>query len=78
MPRQIFLEELASLVNVESSELNFDTSLDDLEEWDSMTSLSLAAMLDDKFKIFLSAEQISGCKTVGDLVKVFEAKLSEK
>ncbi len=62
---QSFLTELASLM--EERSLSLDTSLYDLEGWDSLGVTSMIMFVDRKFKLVLSPDAIGECQTVGDL-----------
>ena len=64
-------EKLALLeetLDVEAGSLKEDTLLDSLEEWDSMSRLSVIVMMDDEFSKTISGEQVRGYKTVKDIL----------
>jgi acyl carrier protein len=42
--------------------------------WDSLTILSIIAMVDDNFQVSLSATEINQSKTIGDLKKLISEK----
>ena len=46
------------------------TLLADVSEYDSMTKLSLAVMMEDDFGVKLDSDMIKGFKTVGDIIKL--------
>ena len=46
--------------------------LDHIEEWDSMGTISVLAMLDKHFDRRLSLEEITALKTVDDILKLME------
>ncbi len=46
--------------------------LDQIEEWDSMGTISVLAMLDKHFDRRLSLEEIAALKTVDDILKLME------
>lgn len=52
---------------LEVDEINPEDILIDFELWDSLTILSIIAMLDEDYKITLSAEELEECKTIADL-----------
>ena len=42
----------------------------DLDEWDSLTALSLIAMLDEKYNVKLSGDQIKVFETLEDIFNI--------
>ncbi|HEX2747000.1 MAG TPA: acyl carrier protein [Verrucomicrobiales bacterium] len=68
MTRAEFLLHLDKIVEAVPGTLKGDEQLLDILEWDSVGVLSFMAMVDEKFRIQLSAKDIAGCKTVNDLV----------
>ena len=66
------LELLAQVMDVDASELSEDMALADLVKWDSLASVNIIVMLDDEFDKQISAGELKGCKTVGDLLEQME------
>ena len=64
-----FLEELAELMEVDNS-LTPETSLSDMEEYDSLAIMSLIAFIDDNFNATFSGEKLAELKTVNDLISL--------
>ena len=48
-----------------------ETVFKDIEEWDSLLSLSVIAMVDEECDVILSGDDIVKSKTIGDLYIVF-------
>ena len=44
-----------------------------MDEWDSLTKLSLIATAKQRFKKTLTADIIKGFETVADIIRFFEA-----
>ena len=59
---------LEDLFELNEGDIDAGTSLDDVEEYDSMTKLSLIVMMEDEFGIKLTGEDIKGFKTIGDIL----------
>lgn len=59
---------LADMLEVESSALKPETTLDSIEEYDSMAKLSLIVLMDDECGKKLTGEQIRAFKTVKDVL----------
>jgi acyl carrier protein len=48
--------------------------LEDFESWDSLTSLSIIAFLDENYNVTVSAQELIQVKTVGGLKSLVDAK----
>jgi acyl carrier protein len=64
-----FIEKLKETLELEDEKLNEDTNLKDLEEYDSLSVLSIIAMIDENFGKQLSAQQFSDVTTVTSLIE---------
>ena len=62
------LNLIAETLDADRKNINPLTILKTLEEWDSMGTISIIAMLDRKFGKVLTAEQIEGLNTVQDII----------
>lgn len=60
------LELLEEIMDVEES-LTLETVLSDLDEWDSLSTLALAAKVKELYNRNLTAEEIEGFTTVKDI-----------
>ena len=65
------INQLAEMFEVEPSELTPDRALDTLN-WDSMSMLSLIAMVKSRFNKRLTGETLRGFKSIGDVLAVME------
>jgi acyl carrier protein len=61
---QFFAEQFDE---TESSELNKDTQFKDVEEWSSLTALSVIAMVEDELDVILRGDDILSSDTIEDL-----------
>ena len=52
-----------------------ETVFRDLDEWSSIISLSIIAMVDEEFDIALKANDFRNVETIADLYKVIVAKI---
>ena len=50
-------------------ELTFETVLNDLEEWDSLSMMATTAFLDKNFNLKLTFNDFKSFKTVEDIAK---------
>ena len=63
------LSDILEVDNVKDSDI-----LRGFEYWDSLTILSILAMLDSDFSIYMTAEELDSCSTVKDLYFMVESK----
>ena len=62
------LELLAETFDCEVEDLSADMELSELDNWDSMTKLSLIVLMDDECGKTLTSSEIKEFKTVGDVM----------
>lgn len=67
MTREKFLYDLQEIMQRDEP-LSLEQQLADLEEWDSLSALGVAAYFDYNFGIQLTADHLKAMKTVSDLV----------
>ncbi len=60
---------IARVLNVEPTAVNDNTSPDNVESWDSFSSLILVTELEKNFKVKFSLEEVVLVKNVGDIKK---------
>ena len=63
---------LEETCDVEEWTLSSDMQLDDIQEYDSMTKLSLIVMIEDEFGKKLIGAEIKEFKTVQDILDIME------
>lgn len=66
--RQEFLEQMQDVLQTEK-ELNFDTKLEELEEWDSLAAMATIAFLNQNFNVRIVYKDIPLLKTIEDIAK---------
>lgn len=59
-------------MDLDNETLSPDDVLDEYEEWDSVTALSIIAMIDEHFHKTLSGDVLKGAKTVSDIIALME------
>ena len=67
-----FLAEMAEIL--EEDAVSPSDELANFESWDSLAGLSVLAMADSNYGVNLTADEIGGVRTVGDLYQVIIAK----
>lgn len=71
MTKQEKVEKVAEIFEVEPDSISDVTALDSLH-WDSMSMLSVIALVNEHFGKRISGAQIKGFRTVGDILAVME------
>lgn len=67
------LELAEEIMDVEEDTLSMDTLLDDIDEWDSLSALTLIVKSKKRWGKVITTEIIDELKTVSDLCELFEA-----
>lgn len=70
MKKSEFIKEISDYCEFELSEIQMDTELRSIENYDSMTILSIIAFADEKFGIRLSAQQIHSLTDFNSLLSL--------
>lgn len=70
-----FIENFYGILDdTERDEINQNTDYKNLDEWDSMTSLMLIAMVDEKYGKQIKGEDIKECLTLENLYVRIQSK----
>lgn len=55
--------------------IEFNTKFRDLDEWSSLTALSVMAMSDEQYGVSLTAEDLGKSTTIADIYRIIKSKL---
>ena len=69
-----FLEVLKEALELEEENVSFDDTLSDFDTWDSMSRLSLIALLDEHFEVEVSDAEFDDIDTVQELFNLVEKR----
>lgn len=72
MTNQDKIALLEEMLELDSGELNAETQLEDLEDWNSMASLSLIVVMDEEFGKKITGAEIREFKTIQDILDFME------
>ena len=76
MGENMTLEEKLSLLDetfeADEGTVKADMSLSDIDEYDSMTKLSLIVMMDEQFGVKLTSQMVRNLKTVQDILDLMK------
>jgi acyl carrier protein len=56
--------------------LTRETTADDIEEWDSLSQISLLVSIEKEFKIKLDLGEVRQLRNVGDMIDLVQKKVS--
>jgi acyl carrier protein len=76
MDKEAFMEDLAGVLDVDRSEINEGTPLKNADNWDSIAHLAAIAAIDERFGITVPAKELTGVRTVGELIALVERAVS--
>jgi acyl carrier protein len=66
-----FLDKFKSIFEEEDiSKIDFSTEFKHLDEWDSLTALTLITIIDSNYKKVLTGENIESANTINDIYKI--------
>ena len=65
MTKEEFLAKFTDILQTEDT-IKFDSVLDELDDWDSLTTMAIVSWLLEN-KVQITVQEISGYKTVGEI-----------
>lgn len=68
-------EIFCDILDEDTLEITEETSQENLEDWDSLTHVTLFAVLEDEFSLHFSVEEMEKGTSVAKLLDYLEAKL---
>ena len=69
---QKIINTIAKILEVSTDEIEMDTVIGDLPEWDSLHHLQIIKTLEDEFHVKFAQEDLADLEDVSDLVKLIE------
>ncbi len=70
MTKEEKIAMLEEVMDLEEGDLTVDAELEEIEEWDSLSVLTLISEMKKRFDISLSNQQIRDFKTVADICAI--------
>jgi acyl carrier protein len=58
-----------------NEEFSKDTEFKALDEWDSMSALTIIAMADEEYNVTIKAEDIRNAETINDLADIIKLRM---
>lgn len=73
-----FFANFAEVLDLDDdNSLSENTEFKNLEEWSSLSALGLMAMIDEQYGVSLTAADIRGSKTIGDIIEKIKSYSNE-
>jgi acyl carrier protein len=70
MTREEFLLEMDELLGLRPGALRGDEKLEELDNWDSTTLIGLIALADSATNTEITPDEVVGCTTVADILRL--------
>jgi acyl carrier protein len=70
MTREEFLKEMDEILGLRAGTLRGDEKLEELQNWDSTALISLIVLAESSNNAHISPDQVVGCSTVADLLRL--------
>ena len=61
--------------DTETSVFTPETEFKELEEWSSLTALSVIAMIDDEYDVKIKGDDVRNSQTINDLYEIVKSRL---
>ncbi len=74
MELQKFIENVKEQFEDAPEDFGTDTHFRELDEWSSLVSLSIIAMVDDEYGVVIKAADLRNANTVGELFEIVKSK----
>jgi acyl carrier protein len=75
MEENKFVENFAfQFDETDPSDISIDTKFKELDEWSSLTALSIMAMADEQYSVRLTADDFKDSTTLGDIFELIKER----
>ncbi|MGD0966474.1 MAG: acyl carrier protein [Candidatus Acidiferrales bacterium] len=74
LTREKFLSEMDEILGLGAGTLRGDEKLEELENWDSTALISLIVLAETYNNAHISPDQVVGCSTVADLLRLAQVE----
>lgn len=81
MEREKVFEKVAEIIcevlDAEDLELTEETTANDVEDWDSLSHLSIVNEIETEFKIKFTLAEVQGSKNIGEFINALMSHLAK-
>ena len=76
MEKEEFVKNFANqFYDTDTSEFTIDTNFRDVEEWGSLTALTIIAMVDEIYNVKLTGDDIRKSNTIADIYNIVKSRI---
>ena len=75
--KEVFIQKLLEVFENEEKVINLEDKFRDYEEWDSLTYLSVIAMIDSEFDVIIETSDFKKIETVGELMSEVQKRIKK-
>jgi len=65
---------MSDLFEIQEDTITNDTSIHNVENWDSLNHIQLVALIEEKFKMTLTADEITKMINFAEIIKILQDK----
>jgi acyl carrier protein len=69
-----FIELFKKTLDIQDAQIDLYTKFRDLENWDSLSFLSVLAMIDEEYDVIIEGNDFRRLVTIGDLINEIRSK----
>jgi acyl carrier protein len=69
-----FIELFKETLEIDGMEIDKNTVFRDLDNWDSLTFLSVIAMIDEEYDVIIEGNEFGELITIGDIINEIKKK----
>lgn len=69
-----FIELFKETLEIENTEIDLNTKFRDLKNWDSISFLSVLAMIDEEFDVIIEGNDFKKLVTIQDIINEIKKK----
>ena len=66
------IELIARVLNVPASDVELDTEIGELDEWDSLHNVEIISQLEKEFNVKITSDMIMDLEDVSDIVSLID------
>lgn len=74
MRKNIILDEVVRILEINKLDFDENSPITHYNNWDSLFTISMIAIIDEKFDIAIKGHELEKCQTVNDILKLIEEK----
>ncbi len=74
MNNRKMIEEIADLLEMEVEGIDIEAELENIKNWDSLTVISMIAIIDQYTGVILKFNELEQCKSISDILSVVDSR----